>query len=132
MEHFPWLAVLVAINVAVVVYHGDPRDMMAQASDLEAQPVVVAQAVATEKPSIEAPIVAAAPTAAVEQAPEPDTTRQKAVVPEETVESVEPQESTVAALARLSDTYNPCGGPRAFDRDYGQLKNYAEARSAAF
>ena len=75
MGHFPWLAVLVAINVAVVVYHGDPRDMMAQASDLEAQPVVVAQAVATEKPSIEAPIVAAAPTAAVEQAPEPDTTR---------------------------------------------------------
>ena len=29
------MAVLIAVNVAVVVYHGDRRDMVAQASDVE-------------------------------------------------------------------------------------------------
>ena len=57
LNHFPWVALLIGLNVAVVAYHGDPRDMVAQASELKKEPI--AEVVAPAAPSVE-PVVAKA------------------------------------------------------------------------
>ena len=112
MSHFPWVALLVAVNIAVVVYYGDPREMVAQASAIEkvetkSEPPVVAQKpllaqADTTKTTLQTPTT---PAEQVPVAAEPVATP---VVEAPVVEA--PAESTVSALARLAGSYNPAAG----------------------
>jgi len=103
--HFPWVAVLIALNVAVVVYHGDPRDMVAHASELEKTRST------TKSPK---PSRAPAPELSALQKPAaPVDAKEPEVVSETEPAAPAPAkvtESTQAALARLAGNYNPAAG----------------------
>ncbi len=107
LNHFPWLMVLFAVNVAVFVYHGDPRDMMAQASELGKDQIA----------QVNPPAVAPVPTVVAQVQPETvpenkpvDNAEPAVAVVADVQDEAEPTESTVDALARLSESYNPAAG----------------------
>ena len=118
LGRYSWVVALVAVNIAVVVYHGDPRDRMAKASALEpeaAQAVPAVEVVETEADTaLVGPVLAQAPTkpaqpepVALQSAPAQKPADAPAVVEEVAEEEIAPKESTMDALARLSETYNP-------------------------
>lgn len=113
MTHFPWVALLVAINVAVVVYHGDPREMVAEASSLEKPETPAKPQTAPEKsataPVETTPIVATETEITTsEQSPEPQINQPAPAV--EAKPAAVAAETTGSALARLAVSYNPAAG----------------------
>jgi murein DD-endopeptidase MepM/ murein hydrolase activator NlpD len=110
MTHFPWVALLIAINIAVVVYYGDPREMVAQASALDTR-VTETPVVAPRKQPEAAPVQVAQvtqPSADITAPKETTEAPQAKVAPVQPIQP--PAESTVSALARLAGSYNPAAG----------------------
>lgn len=114
MARLPWLAILVGLNVAVVVYHGDPRDMLARAGDVSKTQRVQNETPVSATPlaAVQAEVLVAAPTAAPAKVEAPPKVVVPAQDPEPPVvtDTELSSESTQSALARLVDSYDPAAG----------------------